>query len=119
MQRPEWQTRGVEPDYRFTLANERTFLAWIRTALAVLASGVLLDQLAQHGAPGSVTASVAGSLIVLGAALAACSYFRWKGNEIATRNSEHLPTSPAIPLLVAALGCAGAAIFVGLLVKLW
>lgn len=31
---------GEEPDPRFTLANERTFLAWTRTALALLASAV-------------------------------------------------------------------------------
>ena len=43
---PGWRRLGEEPDYRFTLANERTFLAWIRTALAVLAAGVLLEQFA-------------------------------------------------------------------------
>ena len=37
---------GEAPDYRFSLANERTFLAWIRTALGFLAAGVGLDQLA-------------------------------------------------------------------------
>ncbi|NNA69385.1 DUF202 domain-containing protein [Pseudomonas gessardii] len=36
---------GCEPDPRFTLANERTFLAWIRTAIALLASGIALDAL--------------------------------------------------------------------------
>lgn len=36
---------GTEPDYRFTLANERTFLAWIRTALALIAGGVAVAQL--------------------------------------------------------------------------
>ena len=35
---------GEAPDYRFSLANERTFLAWIRTALGFLAAGVGLDQ---------------------------------------------------------------------------
>jgi putative membrane protein len=45
-----WQQQGQEPDYRFSLANERTFLAWIRTALAILASGVALDQLVLHSA---------------------------------------------------------------------
>lgn len=35
----------AEPDYRFTLANERTFLAWIRTALALLAGGVAVIKL--------------------------------------------------------------------------
>lgn len=37
---------GEAPDYRFSLANERTFLAWIRTSLGFLAAGVGLDQLA-------------------------------------------------------------------------
>jgi len=40
-----------QPDYRFTLANERTFLAWIRTALALLAAGVAVVQLTGLGSP--------------------------------------------------------------------
>ena len=28
------------PDIRFTLANERTFLAWLRTAIGLIAAGV-------------------------------------------------------------------------------
>lgn len=38
---------GHEPDYRFTLANERTFLAWVRTALALLAGAVGLMHFAK------------------------------------------------------------------------
>ncbi len=34
----------LEPDYRFTLANERTFLAWQRTALGLLAAAVAVVQ---------------------------------------------------------------------------
>lgn len=48
MKRPKWQLEGSEPDYRFSLANERTFLAWLRTALAMVAAGVLLQQLSPH-----------------------------------------------------------------------
>ena len=48
--RPAWQHRllagGEEPDPRFTLANERTFLAWVRTALALLAGGVAVEAFA-------------------------------------------------------------------------
>lgn len=43
-----WTREGKEPDYRFTLANERTFLAWVRTGLALLAGGLLLDQFASE-----------------------------------------------------------------------
>ncbi|MGW0535475.1 YidH family protein [Streptomyces sp. NPDC003032] len=35
---------GDTPDYRFSLANERTFLAWLRTALALIGGGFAVDQ---------------------------------------------------------------------------
>ena len=35
---------GVTPDYRFSLANERTFLAWLRTGLALVGGGFAVDQ---------------------------------------------------------------------------
>ena len=38
-------TDEKEPDARFTYANERTFLAWNRTALALIATGVAATQL--------------------------------------------------------------------------
>ena len=44
---PRWvYGTGSDPDARFSLANERTFLAWIRTSLALLAGGVALEALA-------------------------------------------------------------------------
>ena len=49
---------GEAPDYRFSLANERTFLAWIRTALGFLAAGVGLDQLAPQFACCSASSPV-------------------------------------------------------------
>jgi putative membrane protein len=118
VRRPDWQERGSEPDYRFTLANERTFLAWVRTALAVLAGGVLLDQFAGHWNPRGLLVGVAISLALLAAVLAGCAYQRWKGNEIAMRHSAPLPGSPGIPVLSAAIGCVALVLTVGLLVKL-
>ena len=38
-------TGDTEPDVRFTLANERTFLAWNRTALALVVAGLGIVQL--------------------------------------------------------------------------
>jgi hypothetical protein len=79
MKRPQWQMLGQEPDYRFTLANERTFLAWIRTALAVLAGGIVLDQFASHVESKAVLSCVALALSLLAAVMAGCAYSRWKG----------------------------------------
>jgi len=36
---PPFGQVGEEPDPRFTLADERAFLAWMRTSLALLAAG--------------------------------------------------------------------------------
>ncbi len=91
---------GEAPDYRFTLANERTFLAWVRTALALMAAGVAVVQFV----PGlAVLRHVLGVLLILlGGLLAGASYRHWERNERAMRLGENLPRSP-IPRLVAAV----------------
>ena len=88
---------GQDPDYRFTLANERTFLAWIRTALALAAGGLaavtILDDF-----PGEELLGIV--LLVLGFLTAASAYRRWALNERAMRLDEPLPPS-RLPLLLA------------------
>lgn len=81
---------GDEPDYRFSFANERTFLAWIRTALALLAAGVAIDAVdlsmsssAQHFL--AVLLSIAGMLA------AAAAWIRWARAETAMRRTAPLP----------------------------
>lgn len=59
MRIPLWRQQGKDPDYRFSLANERTFLAWIRTALGLLAGGVMLEQFATTLGPPAVVAGLA------------------------------------------------------------
>ena len=95
--------RGVEPDPRFSLANERTFLAWIRTSLALLAAGVALEALeVPVTGPFRVVASAAFvSLGVLGAIQA---WLGWSRTERALRERKPLP-GPSVAILVA-LGVA-------------
>ena len=99
MREPSWRQQGEEPDYRFSLANERTFLAWIRTALAVLAGGVILDQFSTKLGPHIVVTILAVTLSILAALLCGLAYIRWRANEIAMRHARRLPGTVAIPLI--------------------
>ncbi len=94
---PDPRSVGEEPDYRFTLANERTFLAWVRTALALAAGGLAVISLLEDF-EGSELLGIA--LLVLSFATAASAYRRWALNERSMRLSEPLPHS-RLPLLMA------------------
>src|SRR4051794_15638759 len=110
--RPRWMLEGETPDYRFTLANERTFLAWIRTALALLAGAVAIVQLVPgFSVPG---ASVALGAVLAGAGfcLAALSYQRWAGNERAMRHRRELPFNGLLSVLTVVVTVIGAAVLV-------
>jgi len=100
---------GEEPDVRFTYANERTFLAWNRTALALVATGVAATQLLPRFADLPGGRRIIGlPLIALGAVLALVSYRRWYRNERAMRLGEPLP--PSNLAIVLAVGIAVVAV---------
>ena len=86
---------GEEPDPRFTFANERTFLAWNRTGLALIAAGLAAAQLLKLDGTGTRLA-IALPPIALGALLAATSYHRWLRAETALRLKRPLPHSPLL-----------------------
>lgn len=103
---------GSDPDYRFSLANERTFLAWIRTSLALGAGGLgainLIDNFYGQEAIGL-------TLLALSFVTAATAYGRWAKNERAIRLGEPLPWSwlpPFVAFGTAILGVAAAVLFV-------
>jgi putative membrane protein len=99
---------GSDPDPRFSMANERTFLAWSRTALALIAAGLAAAQFLDLGGDAG-RALVAVPLVALGGLFAWLSYDRWRRNERALRLDEP-PGYSVLPLL---LTCALAAIAVG------
>ncbi|HEX6954413.1 MAG TPA: DUF202 domain-containing protein [Agromyces sp.] len=117
MARRSWQQEGQDPDYRFTLANERTFLAWIRTALALIAGGVLLHQFATGLEPRIVLVVVAVGLGVVSTALSVIAYTRWRANEIAMRHGRPLAYGWALPVLAATSLVAAAVLTIVLLVS--
>ncbi|MCL8025017.1 YidH family protein [Nocardioides bruguierae] len=111
MQRwPRWvYGEGEDPDYRFTLANERTFLAWIRTALALIAGAVAVRAL-DLGLPGWATQALAGVLAVLGMAGGVVAWLRWARGERAMRSNAPLPDNRA------GLGLTGGVVLVAAVV---
>jgi putative membrane protein len=93
---------GTEPDPRFTFANERTFLAWSRTALALVVAGLGIVQLLPPFPGVPVGRHLLGvPLIVLGAVLAIVAYAEWVRNQRALRRGEPLPRS-VMPWVLAA-----------------
>ena len=106
---------GDEPDARFTLANERTFLAWVRTALALLAGAVAVHAPAVGLDP---WVSTAASLVLLTVAAVAIgqSWRRWRRVELAIRTGRPLPGFAGPALVAAMLGLLIAAVAVGVVV---
>jgi putative membrane protein len=90
---------GNEPDVRFTYANERTFLAWNRTALALIATGVAATELLPSFHLEFGRRILGLPLVALGALVALTSYRHWRANEQAMRLGEPLPRSP-MPLVL-------------------
>ena len=99
--------RGEEPDPRFTFANERTFLAWIRTGLALLATGVALEGLSVP-ADDDARRVLVTVLVVLGAIASGGAFVRWARAELALRESRPLPPPTLAPLLAFGLVVVGA-----------
>jgi putative membrane protein len=93
---PDPRGVGSEPDYRFTLANERTFLAWIRTALALAAGGLAAVSLLDV----TLGETLGVVLLALSFVTAGSAYRRWALNERSMRLNEPLPTS-RLPMLMA------------------
>jgi putative membrane protein len=88
------------PDPRFSLANERTYLAWIRTSLALIAVGLVAAKAIEfeHDALRWI---VSVPPIVGGAALALEARARWRAYERAMRAGDPLPAGGSIGLVSA------------------
>jgi len=84
----------ADPDVRFTFANERTFLAWNRTALALIVTGIAATQLLPEFHVTWGRRILGLPLVLLGAAVATTSLWNWRANERAMRRGEPLPRSP-------------------------
>src|SRR6476619_7300028 len=88
------------PEPQFQLANERTYLAWLRTALALVASGVAAARLLAGQSLHWAWETVGVLLIMAGVVTAALARRRWRAMDAAIREGEPLP-APGIALMIA------------------
>ena len=98
--KPPLRSVGTDPDYRFTLANERTFLAWLRTGLALLAGAVALASLVHDFGPRPFRIAITILLLLLSLIVTTGAYLRWDRAERALRENRPLPTDPMPNIIV-------------------
>lgn len=103
---------GEEPDPRFSMANERTFLAWIRTSLAFIAGGVALETF-ELPLNTTLTRVVSVIMLIVAIILPAVAWFHWAASERAMRQRRPLPASPSLALIVGVVILIGVMILVG------
>jgi putative membrane protein len=94
---------GDDPDVRFSFANERTFLAWNRTALAMVTAGLAITQLLPPFSLSFGRRMIGLPLISVGVVVSVASFVQWRRNERAMRMREPLPRSILPPLVAAAV----------------
>ncbi|MEV6026538.1 DUF202 domain-containing protein [Streptomyces sp. NPDC052036] len=107
----EIRQEGRTPDYRFSLANERTFLAWLRTALALIGGGFAVDQFLP-GLRWAWRAGLALGLLAAGVLCTLRAINHWVRCERAMRRGEDLPASRFPALLSIAVAVVAVAMVV-------
>lgn len=89
----------ADVDYRFLLANERTFLAWMRTALALIAGGVALDQFVVVAGARNLVTVLGIFAIVLGAIVAVLGTVQWRRADRAMRSGSRMDSSATVMVI--------------------
>ncbi|MFY1633460.1 YidH family protein [Solwaraspora sp. WMMB335] len=108
---------GTAPDYRFSLANERTFLAWIRTALALVAGGLATAQFLPQLSVAHLREGLAVALLLLGGTVALRAVDHWARTERAMRLGVDLPASHFPAILAICVGTGAAVLTVVVIVE--
>jgi putative membrane protein len=106
--------QGEEPDPRFSLANERTFLAWVRTTLALLAAAAAVDAF-DLSLPAWLSTTVATVLAVTALACAVQAWRGWMRTEAALRRRQPLPSNPVNVVVVVGVAAVAVALTVSVL----
>ncbi|MEV4820703.1 DUF202 domain-containing protein [Micromonospora sp. NPDC049274] len=108
---------GETPDYRFSLANERTFLAWLRTSLALVGGGLAAAQFLPQLPMSHLREVIAVALLLLGGAVAIRAVDHWARTERAIRLGQELPVSRFPAVLALAVGGGAVLLVIAVLAR--
>ncbi|MCX5069611.1 DUF202 domain-containing protein [Micromonospora lupini] len=108
---------GETPDYRFSLANERTFLAWLRTSLALVGGGLAAAQFLPQLPMSHLREVIAVALLLLGGAVAIRAVDHWARTERAIRLGQELPASRFPAVLALAVGVGAVLLVIAVLAR--
>lgn len=113
---PEGDPQRVRPDYRYSLANERTFLSWTRTGLALIAGGVAFEQFATSD-PSWIVHLVGMVGIVLGGSLGVWAYVQFRRVQHAIEHDLPLPHQPAATLISLGVALVAVLLILGIVLS--
>jgi putative membrane protein len=85
-----------EPDYRMSLAAERTYLAYLRTGLALTAAGVGVAGALPHASASGLRRGIGLVLVLVGAVVMYLARRRWIAVDQAMRRGAPLPSTGLI-----------------------
>lgn len=100
-----------EPDYRMSLAAERTYLAYLRTGLALTAAGVAVAGALPNAGAEDLRRGLGVVLVLIGGAVFAAARFRWAAVTRAMQRGEPLPP-PRVGLALSVVLVLAAAVAV-------
>lgn len=102
-------------DYRFLLANERTFLAYVRTGLALQIAGFGVLEFLTHG-QAALRVGLGLVLVALGSFVGLAGYLRWRANERSIRRGAPMHATRSTPVI--AVGVVAVPLVAALLLTL-
>ncbi|AEF41432.1 YidH family protein [Hoyosella subflava] len=105
----------LRPDERFTLASERTFLAWMRTSLGLMVAGIAVIHVVPTFSTQTVRTVIGLAMVSLSCLAAAEGFRRWRQVAKALESGEEeMPGPRTLAIITVAIVAVGVATLIAI-----